>query len=55
VDSATATSATLSNLQCNTQYIISVYAQGGRIGNRSANRVVSLPARGAVAVVKKSS
>jgi len=53
VDSATAASATLSNLQCNTQYNISVYAQGGRIGNRSVNRVVSLPARGTIAVVKK--
>ena len=46
VDSATATSATLSNLQCNTQYTISVYAEGGRISRRSVNRVVSLPARG---------
>jgi len=46
VDNATATSATLSNLQCNTQYTISVYAEGGRISRRSVNRVVSLPARG---------
>jgi len=29
VESATATNATLSNLQCNTQYTISVYAEGG--------------------------
>ena len=35
VDSPTATSATLSNLQCNTQYTISVYAEGGRTGSRS--------------------
>ena len=46
VDSTTATSATLSNLQCNTQYTISVYAGGGSIGKRSLPRVVSLPARG---------
>ena len=49
VDNATATSATLSNLQCNTQYTISVYAMVGRIGIRSDTRVVSLPARGIVA------
>ena len=48
VDSATATSATLSNLPCNTQYIISVYASGGTTGTRSVTRVVSLPARGIV-------
>ena len=46
VDSATATSATLSNLQCNTQYTINVYADGGKTGKRSVVRVVSLPARG---------
>jgi len=51
VDSVTSTSATLSNLQCNTQYNISVYADGGRTGKRSITRVVSLPARGTVAVV----
>jgi len=45
VDSATATSATLSSLQCNTQYNITVYAEGGRTSRRSVNRVVSLPAR----------
>ena len=49
VDSATATSATLSNLQCNTQYTISVYASGGKTGIRSLTPVVSLPARGIVA------
>jgi len=47
VDSAIATSATLSNLQCNTQYSIGVFADGVR----SVTRVVSLPARGTVAVV----
>ena len=46
VDSTTATSATLSNLPCNTQYTISVYARGGRTGIRSLRIVVSLPARG---------
>ena len=47
MDSATATSATLSNLQCNTQYSISVYAEwGGRFGTRSTFRVVTLPTRG---------
>ena len=50
VDNATATSATLSNLPCNTQYTISVYAVGGTIGRRSLTRVVSLPARGTVTV-----
>ena len=48
VDSATATNAALSNLQCNTQYTISVYAEGGRTSNRSATTVVSLPARGII-------
>ena len=50
VDSATATSATLSNLQCNTQYTIGVYAEGGGTGHRSVARVVSLPARGTVLI-----
>ena len=49
VDSATATSSTLSNLPCNTHYSISVYAVGGRTGKRSVTTVVSLPARGIVA------
>ena len=46
VDSATATSATFSNLPCNTQYTISVYARGNTTGIRSLTTVVSLPARG---------
>ena len=46
VDSTTATSATLSNLQCNTQYTISVFARAGSTGKRSLTMVVSLPARG---------
>ena len=48
VDNATATSATLSNLPCNTQYTISVVVVGGRTGIRSVTTVVSLPARGIV-------
>ena len=51
VNSATATSAILSNLPCNTQYTISVHAVViGTTGRRSLTRVVSLPARGAVTV-----
>ena len=48
VDNTTSTSATLSNLQCSTEYTILVYVEGGRIrtGTRSAHRTVSLPARG---------
>ena len=45
VNSTTATSAILSNLQCITQYIISVYASGGMTVARSVTIVVSL-ARG---------
>ena len=48
VDNATATSATLSNLPCNTQYTISVVAEGGITSMRSLATVVSLPARGTV-------
>ena len=49
VDNATSTSATLSNLPCNTQYAISVYAGVGMTGTRSLTTVVSLSARGIVA------
>ena len=52
MDSATATSATLSNLQCNTQYTISVYAKGVSTGSRTVFRVVSLPARGSTIALK---
>ena len=48
MDSVTATSANLSNLQCNTQYTINVYAEGGRTSKRRITRVVFLPARGTV-------
>ena len=50
VDSATATSATLSNLPCNTQYTISVHASGATTGKRSLARAVSPPVRGTVTV-----
>ena len=46
VSNTTATSATLSNLQCNTEYTISVYASGGQTGKTSVHRMVYLPARG---------
>ena len=46
VDNTLATSATLPNLQCNTEYTISVYASGGQTGARSVSRRVSLPGRG---------
>ena len=46
VDNTTATSATLSNLQCNTKYTIWVHARGGQINRTSTSRMVSLPARG---------
>ena len=46
VDSTTATSATLPNLQCNTEYTIWVYARGGLHNKMSVPRMISLPARG---------
>ena len=46
VDSTTATSATLPNLQCNTKYNIWVHASGGLNNSRSLPRMVNLPARG---------
>ena len=46
VDNTTATSATLPNLQCNTEYTIWVHAKGGQINRTSTPRMVSLPARG---------
>ena len=52
VDNETETSATLSNLPCNTQYTISVVAYGGRTGTRSLIRAVSLPARGTLTVIR---
>ena len=42
VDSTTATSATLSNLWCNTRYTVWVYAQGGTTGKGSISRTVIL-------------
>ena len=48
VDNTTATSATLPNLQCNTNYTIRVYAESGsnKTGNMSVPGMVSIPARG---------
>ena len=46
VSNISATSATLSNLQCNTNYTIWVYASGGQTGKRSVSRMVFLPPRG---------
>ena len=46
VSNTTATSATLPNLQCNTEYTIWVYATGRRTGKTSVAGMVSLPARG---------
>ena len=41
-----ATSATLPNLQCNTNYTIWVYASSGQTGKNSVRRIFSLPTRG---------
>jgi len=46
VDNTTATSAILSNLQCNTDYTLWVYASGGQAGKKSVHRMVFIPARG---------
>ena len=47
VDNTTSvTSSNLSNLQCNTEYAIWVYARGGPTSKTSIPRMVSLPARG---------
>ena len=46
VDNRTATSATLSNLQCSTKYTIWVRAKGSQINRTSTTRMVSLPASG---------
>ena len=46
VSNTTATSATLPNLQCNTEYTIWVYTRGGLNDTRSDSRIVSLPMRG---------
>ena len=47
VGSTTATtSATLVNLQCNTDYTIWVYGSGGQTDKTSVSRMVSIPARG---------
>jgi len=52
VDNTTATNATLSDLQCNTQYYnITVRARGSVLIESSTASVVSVPARGAIGVV----
>ena len=45
-NSTATTSATLPNLQCDTEYTIWVNAKGGRISKQSNSEMVSLPARG---------
>ena len=54
VDSITATSATLPNLQCNTKYTMWVHASGDQINRTSTPRMVSLPARGMCMLCKPS-
>ena len=46
VSNTTVTSATLPNLQCNTEYTIWVRASGGQTGSTSVSRMIYLPARG---------
>jgi len=46
VDNTTATSATLSNLPCNTEYTIWVHVRGSQINRTGASKKVYLPARG---------
>ena len=46
VGSTRATNATLPNLQCDKEYIVKVYAEGGQMNRTSTPRMVSLPARG---------
>ena len=53
VDNTTATSGTLPNLQCNTEYNISVYVRGGINDTRSAHVVASLSERGIYLVTCK--
>ena len=49
-NTAAITSATLYNLQCNTEYTVWVYARDGQINRTSAPRMVSLSARGRYAI-----
>ena len=46
VSDTTATSAILSNLQCDTEYTISVHARSGLNNKTSVTRMFFLPARG---------
>ena len=52
VGNTTPTSATLPNLQCNTEYMIWVVARGGQTVTTSVHRMVFLPARGRIAYVQ---
>ena len=52
VDNTTVTSATLSNLQCNTQYTVWVRASGGQTDTRSFSRMFVIPARGRTVYVQ---
>ena len=51
VDSTTATSATLYNLQCNTEYTVWAHARGGLNDTRSVSILASLPARGMMCIM----
>ena len=53
VDDTTATSATLPNLQCNTEYTIWVYARHGHFDRTSVSRMVFLPTRGILLNIHK--
>ena len=46
VGSTTTTSATLPNLQCNTEYTVWVHTSGGQTNRTSDSRMFFLPARG---------
>ena len=52
VDNTTATSAILSNLQCDTEYTVWVVASGGQTDTRSSSRMFAIPARGRTVYVQ---
>ena len=52
VDNTTVTSAILSNLQCNTEYMIWVVARGGQTAKRSFSGMFVIPARGRTVYVQ---
>ena len=53
VSNTIATSTTLPNLQCNTEYTIWIYTRSGLNDTRSTPRMVSLPTRGGYIYVKR--